>query len=139
MGESGHLLGSLWETRIRISISISSEVAYANFEKKVVASACSSGTSFLLLSRNGGRRPFFRIFMHELDKKIGRRDNAYYMGEYLLHIYKCKNDFYLGRSPMYFKKIIKNIPLLAKSLYLYTTFWIMYLVDTLEKILIFTL
>ena len=33
--------------------------------------------------------------MHELDKKIGRRDNAYYRGEYLLHIYKCKNDFYL--------------------------------------------
>ena len=138
MGESGHLLGSLWETRIRISISISSEVAYANFEKKVVASACSSGTSFLLLSRNGGRRPFFRIFMHELDKKIGRRDNAYYMGEYLLHIYKCKNDFYLD-LPCTLKKIIKNIPLLAKSLYLYTTFWIMYLVDTLEKILIFTL
>ena len=107
MGESGHLLGSLWETRIRISISISSEVAYANFEKKVVASACSSGTSFLLLSRNGGRRPFFRIFMHELDKKIGRRDNAYYMGEYLLHIYKCKNDFYLD-LPCTLKKLSKT-------------------------------
>ena len=93
---------------------------------------------FVVVKEWRKKAPFLGFSCMNLTKKIGRRDNAYYMGEYLLHIYKCKNDFYLD-LPCTLKKIIKNIPLLAKSLYLYTTFWIMYLVDTLEKILIFTL